>query len=100
MASGDRKLGDIATQLILENDKVRIWNLVVGPGESSDWHLHENDYVTVVVDGGNLDVEYDNGSVERSPSEVGSWSYHGDHRIHRVTNNTNSTYRNVLIELK
>ena len=100
MASGDRKLGDIATQLILENDKVRIWNLVVAPGESSDWHLHENDYVTVVVEGGNLDVEYDDGSVERSPSELGSWRYHGDHRIHRVTNKTNSTYRNVLIELK
>ena len=100
MASGDRNLGEIATQLILENDKVRIWNLVVAPGESSDWHLHENDYVTVVVEGGNLDVEYNNGSVASSPSQIGSWSFHGDHRIHRVTNNTNSTYRNVLIELK
>ena len=100
MASGDRNLGEIATQLLLENDKVRIWNLVVAPGESSDWHLHENDYVTVVVEGGNLDVEYNNGSVASSPSQIGSWSFHGDHRIHRVTNNTNSTYRNVLIELK
>ena len=100
MASGDRNLGEIATQLILENDKVRIWNLVVAPGESSDWHLHENDYVTVVVEGGELDVEYNNGSVASSPSQIGSWSFHGDHRIHRVTNNTNSTYRNVLIELK
>ena len=97
MASGDRKHGDIATQLILENDKVRIWNLVVAPGESSDWHLHENNYVKVVVEGGNLDVEYDNGSVENSPSEIGSWHYHG---AHRITNNTNSTYRNVLLELK
>ena len=100
MASGDQNLGEIATQLILENDKVRIWNLVVAPWESSDWHLHENDYVTVVVEGGNLDVEYNNGSVESSPSQIGSWGFHGDHRIHRVTNNTNSTYRNVLIELK
>ena len=100
MASGDRNLGEIATQLILENDKVRIWNLVVAPGESSDWHLHENDYVTVVVEGGDLDVEYNNCSVASSPSQIGSWSFHGDHRIHRVTNNTNSTYRNVLIELK
>jgi len=100
MASGDRNLGEIATELILENDKVRIWNLVVAPGESSDWHLHENDYVTVVVEGGDLDVEYNNGSVASSPSQIGSWSFHGDHRIHRVINNTNSTYRNVLIELK
>ena len=100
MASGARNLGEIATELILENDKVRIWNLVVAPGESSDWHLHENDYVTVVVEGGDLDVEYNNGSVASSPSQIGSWSFHGDHRIHRVTNNTNSTYRNVLIELK
>ena len=100
MAPDDRNLGEIATQLILENDKVRIWNLVVVSGESSDWHLHENDYVTVVVEGGNLDVEYNDGSVESSPSQIGSWSYHGDHRIHRVINNTSSTYRNVLIELK
>ena len=100
MASDDRNLGEIATELILENDKVRIWNLVVAPGESSDGHLHENAYVTVVVEGGDLDVEYNNGSVASSPSQIGSWSFHGDHRIHRVTNNTNSTYRNVLIELK
>ena len=32
MASDDQTLGDIATHLILENDKVRIWNLVVAPG--------------------------------------------------------------------
>ena len=100
MVSDDRNLGDIATELILENDKVRIWNLVVAPGESSDWHLHENDYVTVVVQGGNLHVEYDGGTVEESPSQIGSMRYHEEHKVHRVTNNTDTTYRNILIEIK
>ena len=26
-----------------------IWNLIVEPGEASDWHLHGRDYVTVIV---------------------------------------------------
>ena len=93
-------LGDIATDVLFENDRVKIWNLVVDPGEASDWHLHERDYVTIVVEGAGLVVEYDDGTADDSPSGPGTWRYHGDHKVHRVTNHTNKRYVNVLVELK
>ena len=71
MARGNEPLGDIATDVLFENDSVKIWNLVVNPGEASDWHMHERDYVTVVVEGEGLRVEYDDGTSEDSPSGPG-----------------------------
>ena len=100
MSRGTEPLGEIATEVLFENDKVRVWNLVVEPGEASDWHMHENDYVTIVVEGGGLVVEYDDGTSEDSPSEVGTWRFHGEHKIHRVVNNRDVRYKNVLVELK
>ena len=93
-------LGDIATTVLFENDKVKIWNLTVDPGQASDWHMHPRDYVTVVVEGKGLTVEFEDGSGDASPSSAGTWRYHGDHKVHRVINDTDARYQNVLIELK
>ena len=100
MPRGNEPLGEIATDVLFENDKVKIWNLIVEPGEASAWHHHGRDYVTVVVEGGGLTVEFDDGTVEDSPSEVGMWRFHGDHKVHRVVNNSGRRYKNVLVELK
>ena len=100
MGPDGKQLGDIATEVLFENDRVKIWNLTVEPGESSDWHLHGHDYVTVVVESGTLDAEYGDGTNSQSTNSVGDFTYHGDHQIHRVVNNSKTTYKNVLIELK
>jgi quercetin dioxygenase-like cupin family protein len=100
MARGEEPLGDIATTVLFENERVKIWNLIVEPGEASAWHLHSRDYVTVVVEGGGLTVEYEDGDPEPGPSSTGNWRYHDDHRVHRVINHTDTRYKNVLIELK
>ena len=95
-----QELGNIATNVLFENEHVKIWNLIVEPGEASDWHLHGRDYVTVVVEGAGLTAEYDDGTSSDSPSSPGTWTYHGDHRVHRVVNNSDTRYVNVLVELK
>ena len=100
MARENEPLGDIATTVLFENEKVKIWNLVVDPGEASGWHLHPRDYVTVVVEGGGLTVEYDDGTSGVGSTAVGTWTYHSEHRVHRVVNHTDTRYKNVLIELK
>ena len=84
----------------LENDRVKIWNLIVDPGETSAWHLHERDYITAVLEGGGLTVEYEDSSTEQGSSAVGVWTFHDERRVHRVVNNTDTRYKNVLVELK
>ncbi len=100
MPRGDEPLGEIASRVLFENDRVKIWNLIVEPGEASDWHLHPRDYVTIVVEGGSLTSEYEDGTTQQNPSDVGTWRYHGDHQVHRVINNSDTRYMNVLVELK
>ena len=41
MPRGNEPLGDIASVVLFENERVKIWNLIVEPGETSPWHLHE-----------------------------------------------------------
>ncbi len=101
MGPDGKNLGEIATEVLFENDRVKIWNLIVEPGESSDWHLHGRDYVTVVVESnGGLEAQYGDGASNLSANTVGSFTYHDSHQIHRVVNNSNTRYKNVLIELK
>ena len=41
MPKGDEVLGDIATTALLENERVKVWTLIVDPGEASAWHHHQ-----------------------------------------------------------
>jgi quercetin dioxygenase-like cupin family protein len=101
MERDGKELGQIATDVLFENDRVKIWNLIVEPGEASDWHLHGRDYVTVVVESnGGLDAQFEDGTERLSENVVGDFTYHDSHQVHRVVNNTDKRYRNVLIELK
>ena len=53
----ERVLGPIGTEVIFENDRVRVWQLRLGPGERSAVHRHEHDYVLVQVSGGRIASE-------------------------------------------
>lgn len=100
MSRANQPLGDIATVVLFENERVRLWNLIVEPGQASPWHLHERDYVTVCLEGGGLTVEYEDGTARAGQSAPGTWAYHDAHMVHRVVNNTGRRYKNILVELK
>ena len=45
MTADDRVLGDVGTRLVWENERVRIWEMVLEPGERSAVHEHTLDYL-------------------------------------------------------
>ena len=45
-------------------------------------------------------MEYDDGTTQIGSTHIGHWTYHDEHQAHRVSNNTDVRYKNVLIELK
>ena len=51
MATEARVLGPMGDKVIFENDRVRIWELVIPPGGDSNCHVHELDYVLVQLGG-------------------------------------------------
>lgn len=44
-------IGKIGSRVLLEDDKVRIWDLVLEPGEASDLHRHDHDYYLIILEG-------------------------------------------------
>ena len=55
-ANARRTLGDIGTNVIYEDDKVRVWRLKLGPGEESPVHQHDLDHLLVQVSGDRIAV--------------------------------------------
>jgi hypothetical protein len=49
--SEHRVLGSVGTEVVFENDRVRIWQLRLAPGESSATHAHELDHILIQVQG-------------------------------------------------
>ncbi|HZW32709.1 MAG TPA: hypothetical protein VFF52_18495, partial [Isosphaeraceae bacterium] len=44
----------VGTRLLFENDRVRVWELALAPGESLEAHIHRLDYIILVESGGLL----------------------------------------------
>ena len=62
----DRVFGDIATKLVMENDRVRIWEMHLEPGEESDLHRHDHDYVMIQISGDKMAARFE-------PDSGGEW---------------------------
>jgi predicted metal-dependent enzyme (double-stranded beta helix superfamily) len=54
--TADRQLGDIGTKLLLENDRVRVWEVRLAPGEEGAVHQHGLDHLLIQVAGDRIAV--------------------------------------------
>jgi beta-alanine degradation protein BauB len=52
-----RVLGGVGTRVLHEDDRVRVWELVLAPGERSSTHRHELDHLLIQVAGDHVAVE-------------------------------------------
>ena len=103
----NRTLGDVATNLLFENDKVRVWEMDLAPGASSDVHEHTLDYVLIQLEGDKIagifedDTKgaYPPGTVEGDVSP-GNAIYIEKGGIETAKNTGSQRYREILIELK
>ena len=54
-----RQYGDIATKLLSENDRVRIWEMRLEPGQRSALHKHDNDYIMIQISGDRMAADFE-----------------------------------------
>jgi len=47
----DGPLGDVGTKLLHDDQRVRIWEVDLKPGEATAPHRHEHDYILIIVEG-------------------------------------------------
>lgn len=102
----DRILGDIATQLLFENDRVRIWELDLEPGARTATHRHALDYIIVQIAGDRIAAipEPDSAGAYRdyleADVEPGRTRYIARGGVETALNVGTQRYREILIELK
>jgi quercetin dioxygenase-like cupin family protein len=93
-------LGPVGQRVIFENDLVRVWEIVLQPGETQPLHRHDLPYVVISVqsavnviesaDGERIDVTEPRGAVVfREPGAT-----------HSLTNVGETTYVARLLEIK
>jgi len=95
----------VGTELMFENERVRVWDLALGPGESLEKHIHRTDYFFIVESGGLIrfanpdnpaeyhDVQFQDDQVTFVPVTDGKVD-------NRLTNIGAKRHRNFVIELK
>ncbi len=105
----ERILGDIATKLLLENDRVRIWEFRLEPGERSAVHRHDRDYVMIQIDGDRVAADFEPDSNDpygaagsRIEGEVvpGLALYSAPGGIETAVNTGERTFHEIIVELK
>jgi predicted metal-dependent enzyme (double-stranded beta helix superfamily) len=106
MTEDKRVLGDIATRLLVENDRVKIWEMDLAPGEESAVHEHTMDYILVVFEGDRIAgvPEPDSKGLYNQYIEVdvspGDVFYIEKGGIETARNLGTKRYREIAIELK
>lgn len=99
-ASPARTLGPIGTQVLFENDAIRVWAVVVEPGSRQPWHRHLLPYLIVPLTGGDIEIESVDGVVRRPKETVGEVIWRSAGELHELRNIGSLVYRNILVEMK
>jgi hypothetical protein len=99
---------EVGTRVMFENERVRVWDLVLAPGESLAKHVHKLDYFFIVESGGLIrfadpdnpsdyrDVQFQDEQVTFVPVPDAATGKVDN----RLTNIGTKRHRNYVIELK
>lgn len=102
----DASLGDVGTRLLFENERVRIWELRLAPGEASATHRHDLDHVLVQIAGDRIAVDPapDTAGPYRDYLEAdvvaGAATFVPRGGVETARNVGQQAYREIIVELK
>jgi hypothetical protein len=104
-----RQYGDIATKLLMENDRVRIWEMRLEPGQSSALHKHDLDYIMIQIAGDKMAADFEadsldpwNGAGTRVEGDIapGQVLYADRGGIETAINTGDQPFYEIVVELK
>lgn len=96
----------VGTRVMFENERVRVWDLSLAPGESLGKHIHRTDYFFIVETGGLIrfadpDNPADYHDVQFEDDQVTFREVGPEGKVdNRLLNIGTKPHRNYVIELK
>ena len=94
------QLGNVATRLLFENERMKVWEMRLEPGEASDLHRHGLDYLLYILEGTSIDADRPDGESARFAVEPGQMFFVRRGGTERAVNRSPTRFRELLIELK
>lgn len=86
--------------LVIDNERVRIYRLVLAPGESTGMHTHALSRLSVVVEGGRVEVESDREGRRMENFKPGDFRWRDGKQTHTIENRSTSRFEMIEIEWK
>ena len=94
---------EVGTRLWFENDRIKVWEVRLDPGERGPFHAHTRRYFWTVVDGGVGLQRSPDGTFKVREYKVGDTSYSehtpDDPMIHDFENAGTTQMRFITVEL-
>jgi quercetin dioxygenase-like cupin family protein len=94
------ELHPVGDRVLFENDRVRVWEVTLHPGETQPLHRHEHPYLVVAVQSAMNVVETADGQRIDAPEPQGNVVFREPGTAHTLTNIGETRYVARLIELK
>ncbi|HXQ24567.1 MAG TPA: hypothetical protein VN812_22990 [Candidatus Acidoferrales bacterium] len=91
---------NVGTRLLLENERVKVWEMRLEPGESSDLHQHTMDYVLCILEGTSIDADPPDGKTLHAAVQPGKAYYVNRGGSERAVNRSATRFHEIIIELK
>lgn len=96
----EREPGQVANHFLFENERVRVWEMRLDPGEASDFHEHRLPYVLCILEGETIDADTPDGGTIQIPVQPGQVIYVEPGNRETAVNRGRGRFREILIELK
>lgn len=93
----------VGTTVLFENDRVRVWEMVLAPGETCQPHRHHNDYLMIYAAPAVIRATLDDGRPVAQHLDAGMVAYRavGQSGLgpHAITNLDTAESRHFIVEL-
>jgi hypothetical protein len=93
----------VGTAMLLENERIRVWDITLAPGERMPFHCHRTTYFYRCESGGPWRLRTLEGEVVHGEDAPGAVTFHelaSDERlIHELTNVGDAPLRYTTVEL-
>ncbi len=96
----EETFGPIGTQVLLENDTTRVWEVLLEPGGRQAMHRHTLPYLVVTLEGSRNRMTWLDGKVREFEEPAGQVVFRGAGDPHMLENLGPTRYRNRLVEFK
>lgn len=91
-------VGVTGHKILFENERVRVYRLVLEPGQSTGMHTHELSGLGVAVSAGEIEIESTDGERQSVKLQPGEFRWHTGQLTHSIKNVSSTRFEAVDIE--